>query len=143
MNKTLKIITILLMTMMVVLCTNTQMVFATDGDEGEDDDKKTTTTTSTGNAAMDVLEDIKPNTTNAEAATTELVGIANKLIGLIQIASAVAAVVLIAVFGFKFILGSANEKADYQKSFIPLIVGVVVVFATTSIAKLLFGLIGG
>lgn len=142
MNKTLKIITILLMTMMVVLCTNTQMVFATGDDpDGDAADKKPAT--STGNAAMDVLEDIKPNTTNAEAATTELVGIANKLIGLIQIASAVAAVVLIAVFGFKFILGSANEKADYQKSFIPLIVGVVVVFATTSIAKLLFGLIGG
>ena len=59
-------------------------------------------------------------------------------LGLIQVASAVLAVVLIAVFGFKFIMGSANEKADYQKSFIPLIVGVVVVFAATSIAKLLF-----
>ena len=30
MNKTLKIITILLMTMVVVLCANTQMVFATE-----------------------------------------------------------------------------------------------------------------
>ena len=59
--------------------------------------------------------------------------IAGRILGLIQAASGVAAVVLIAVFGFKFIMGSANEKADYQKSFIPLIVGVVVVFAASSI----------
>ena len=64
--------------------------------------------------------------------------IAGRILGLIQAASGIAAVVLIAVFGFKFIMGSANEKADYQKSFIPLIVGVVVVFAATSIANLLF-----
>ena len=66
---------------------------------------------------------------------SDLQSIAGKVLGLIQVASAV---VLIAVFGFKFIMGSANEKADYQKSFVPLIVGVVVVFAATSIAKLLF-----
>lgn len=63
---------------------------------------------------------------------------ASKVLGIIQIATAVLAVILIAVFGFKFVLGSAQEKADYQKSFIPLIVGVVVVFAATSIAKVIF-----
>lgn len=63
--------------------------------------------------------------------------IAGRILGLIQAISGIAAVVLIAVFGFKFIMGSANEKAEYQKSFIPLIVGVVVVFAATSIADLL------
>jgi len=64
---------------------------------------------------------------------------AGKILGLIQAASGIAAVVLIAVFGFKFIMGSASEKADYQKSFIPLIVGVVVVFAASGIANLIFG----
>lgn len=70
--------------------------------------------------------------------TSEVEQVAGKILGLIQAAAGIAAVVLIAVFGFKFIMGSANEKADYQKSFIPLIVGVVVVFAATSIAKLIF-----
>ena len=40
------------------------------------------------------------------------------------------------------LLGSANEKADVQKQFIPLIIGVVIVFAATSIAKLLLGIMG-
>ena len=90
--------------------------------------------------ASEIAGGISPDTSNIDASS--LTTMAGKVLGLIQIASAVLAVILIAVFGFKFILGSANEKADYQKSFIPLIVGVVVVFAATSIAKLLFGLMG-
>lgn len=78
---------------------------------------------------------------NVEAQTPGDLGgieqIAGKILGLIQAVSGIFAVVLIAVFGFKFIMGSANEKAEYQKSFIPLIVGVIVVFAATSIADLL------
>lgn len=121
MNKTLKIFAIVLMAM-VVLFTSTQLVFA-DVD------------------TVGVVDNIKTNISGDTQAAGDLAEIAGKVIGLIQIASAVAAVVLIAVFGFKFIMGSASEKADYQKSFIPLIVGVVVVFAATSIAQLLFGLI--
>lgn len=87
-------------------------------------------------SASDIASGIKPDTGAIDA--SPLKQMAGKVIGLIQIASAIAAVILIAVFGFKFIMGSANEKADYQKSFIPLIVGVVIVFAATSIAQLLF-----
>ena len=90
--------------------------------------------------ASGIASGITANTSTVNS--TELQGMAGKILGLIQVASAVAAVVLIAVFGFKFILGSASEKADYQKSFIPLIVGVVVVFAATSIAQIIFSTFG-
>ena len=123
MNKTLKIFSIITMAI-VMLCTSTQFVFAA---------KPSTS------GIVDTIDGKITGDTTQAAALTEMAG---KVIGLIQIAAAVAAVILIAVFGFKFILGSANEKADYQKSFIPLIVGVIVVFAATSIAKLLFGLVG-
>ena len=123
MNKTLKIFTIVAMAL-VMICTSTQLAFAA------------------GIDTSGLIDNVNNNIQGDTGAASELVTLAGKVIGLIQIASAVAAIVLVAVFGFKFILGSANEKADYQKSFIPLIVGVVVVFAATSIAKLLFGLIG-
>lgn len=116
-TKTLKIIATILMALMVV-CSVSQVALAD---------------TTTGSS---IVDNITPNTSNVDS--SKLTEMAGKILGLIQIASAVAAVILIAVFGFKFIMGSANEKADYQKSFIPLIVGVVVVFAATSIAKLLF-----
>lgn len=124
MNKTLKLLAVMIMAM-VVVSISTTVAFAAEAPD-----------TST------IIGNINTNITADTDAASELTTMAGKIIGLIQIASAVAAVILIAVFGFKFILGSANEKADYQKSFIPLIVGVVVVFAATSIAKLLFGLIG-
>ena len=68
---------------------------------------------------------------------TEILGIAGTVVGLIRAITVVATVVLVAVFGFKFVMGSANEKADYQKSFVPLIIGVIVVFASTYIADFL------
>ena len=111
-TKTLKIVVTILMAVFT-LCTISQTVLATS-----------------------ILNSISANTTGVQS--DELVGMANNILGLIQVAAAVATVILVAVFGFKFIMGSANEKADYQKSFIPLIVGVVVVFAASSIAKLLF-----
>lgn len=114
-TKTLKIITTIIMLIFMV-ATLSQVVLAA--------------------TPLEIAGGINGDTDVVDAAPLQT--IANRILGLIQIASAVAAVVLIAVFGFKFIMGSANEKADYQKSFIPLIVGVVVVFATTSIAKLLF-----
>ena len=120
MKKTLKLLALIMMAV-VVFCASSPMAFAT-------------------TAIIDDINgkvDLSGATTNAGG----LMNIAGQVLSLIQIASAVAAVILVAVFGFKFIMGSANEKADYQKSFIPLIVGVVVVFAATSIAKLLFGII--
>lgn len=114
-TKTLKIVTTILM-VIFTLCSLSQVALAATG--------------------ADIAGGIEPNTTDIDA--SPLQAMAGKILGLIQIASAVAAVILVAVFGFKFIMGSANEKADYQKSFVPLIVGVVVVFAATSIAKLLF-----
>lgn len=119
-TKTLKIITTILMVIFTV-CTISQVVLATDPTE--------------------VAAGIQANTDNVDA--SGLQKIANNILGLTQIASAVAAVVLVAVFGFKFIMGSASEKVDYQKSFIPLIVGVAVVFAATSIARLLFSTFTG
>ena len=61
-------------------------------------------------------------------------------IGLVLAIIAILAVILVAYLGFKMVLGSANEKADVQKQFIPLIIGVTIVFAATSIANLLLGI---
>lgn len=115
-TKTLKIVTTIIMAIFTI-CAISQVALAVDVN----------------------ITPTPPNSSDIEGIKT----LAGKVLGLIQAAAGIAAVVLIAVFGFKFIMGSANEKADYQKSFIPLIVGVVVVFSATSIAKLLFNTIGG
>ena len=117
MNKTLKIAMTIAMIMAIVF-TFSNIVFA---------DNST---------AESVIGGIKPGL-NKAGNYSGLQNMASRVISLIQVASIILAVILIAVFGFKFIMGSANEKADYQKSFIPLIVGLVVVFAATSIAQVI------
>ena len=125
MKKTLKLVATIFMAIILVT-TCSQFAYATD-DAGS-------------GSLSGIIDNITPNRDVTGA--SGLTALAGNVIGLIQIASAVLAVILVAVFGFKFIMGSANEKADYQKSFIPLIVGVVVVFSATSIAKLLFSILG-
>lgn len=122
MNKTLKIVMTIAMVLSMVF-TFSNVTFAANN-------------SNSGASASDIINGITVTTPDTNQ-TQGLMSMAGRVIGLIQIASAVLAVILIAVFGFKFIMGSANEKADYQKSFIPLIVGLVVVFAATSIAKLI------
>lgn len=126
MNKTLKVAMIIAM-LVAMIFTFSSVTFAADN---------------TGSNASSLVDGIKGNTNfaSASANASGLSKMAGQVISLIQVISVILAVILIAVFGFKFIMGSANEKADYQKSFIPLIVGLVVVFAATSIAKLIMSI---
>ena len=146
MLKVTKILAIILIAMMVIMAC-TPVVFAAGGAQegdksGQQQDKSGQQDTGTkGPTAADIAGQISANTSGAETAASGLTYIASRVLGLIQIASAIAAVVLVAVFGFKFIMASPEGKADYAKSFIPLIVGVVVVFSATSLAKLIFGLV--
>ena len=63
-----------------------------------------------------------------------------KIIGFLQWAGAIAGVLIITIFGIKYMMGSLEEKAEYKKSMIPFIVGAVVLIAAPQIAKLIFSI---
>ena len=117
MKKSLKIFAVVLIAMLVVFSVSTS---------------------SYADSAKDVIGGINADTSgiNSQGMKT----IAGRVLWLLQIVSAILAVILVAYLGFKMVLGSANEKADVQKQFIPLIIGVTIVFAATSIANLLLGI---
>lgn len=119
MKKSLKIFAVVLMAMLVAFSVSTFSYADTPGQ---------------------VISGINANMNGIK--TEGIKSIAGRVLGLLQIASAILAVILIAYLGFKMVLGSANEKADVQKQFIPLIIGVTIVFAATSIANLLLGIMG-
>lgn len=119
MKKSLKIFAVVLMAMLVVFSVSTF---------------------SYADSAKDVVTGINANMTGIDSSGMK--SIAGRVLGLLQIVSAILAVILIAYLGFKMVLGSANEKSDVQKQFIPLIIGVTIVFAATSIANLLLGIMG-
>ncbi len=87
---------------------------------------------------------IQVNTIQANgnsAAADDMVVVVGRILGLVRNIAVVLAVVIIAYLGIKFIMGSPEEKSEYQKSFIPLVVGIVVVVGAVQIATMLFGVV--
>mgnify|MGYP002571555798 CR=1 FL=1 len=82
------------------------------------------------------------NNTDSKA-QKEMTGIASKVTGFIWVLSIIVAVVVVMYTGLKFIVGSANEKAEYKKTMIPYIIGAVLLFAATTIANAIYTFASG
>lgn len=65
---------------------------------------------------------------------------AGQILGMLQIASAITTVIMIAFFGFKLLIDTPpDSKSELKKRFLPIVIGVVMVFGATSIAKFIIG----
>ena len=69
--------------------------------------------------------------------TGNILQLAGKILGFLQWIALIGGTIIIAILGIKYMMGSLEEKAQYQKSFIPLIVGIVVVMGAVTIANLI------
>ena len=69
--------------------------------------------------------------------STGLTSMAGKVVGLIRNVAVIGGVIILMILGVKYMLGSTEEKADYKKSLIPLVVGILVVMAATQIMTFL------
>ena len=83
---------------------------------------------------------IKPSYAGSSDAQAGLAPVVERLLGFLQIASALIAVVMIAVTGFRYIIETPEMKNELKKSMIPIIVGILLVFFATSIAKFFIGM---
>lgn len=75
------------------------------------------------------------STPSDTADATRLVG---SILGTIQWIAIVAAVIIITILGIKYMFGSLEEKAQYKKSMLPLVIGIAVVVLATTITNLIF-----
>ena len=66
---------------------------------------------------------------------------AGQIMGMIRNIAVIASVIIIMILGVKYMLGSVEEKAEYKKSFMPLIIGIVCVIAASSIATFIFNMV--
>ena len=74
----------------------------------------------------DVLDDInyyKP--TGSTDGQDEVIGKASTILSIITSLGMVIAVLMSAILGIKYMLGSVEERADYKKGLIPYFVGVI------------------
>ena len=67
--------------------------------------------------------------------TGSIGSIGNKILTIITTVGMVLAVVLVAILGIKYMMGSTEEKAEYKKSMIPYLVGAVLVFGASAIGR--------
>lgn len=75
--------------------------------------------------------------------TSDIADIGNTIMGLIQVAGIVIAVIILMVLGIKYMMGSAEEKAEYKKTMIPYIVGAILIFAASTIANAVYKFANG
>ena len=47
----------------------------------------------------------------------------------------ILAIIIIAVLGVKYMMGSTEEKAEYKKTMMPYLVGAVLVFGASAIGR--------
>ena len=69
-----------------------------------------------------------------------LTKIASRILTFLQIASGIAAVIMIAVTGFRYIIETPEVKGELKKNMLPIVIGLVLVFFATSIAKFIIGM---
>lgn len=72
--------------------------------------------------------------------TNDLTNVGNNIVTIIQVVGIVIAVIVLLVIGIKYMIGSASEKAEYKKTMIPYIVGALLIFAGTSLVRVIYSL---
>ena len=81
-----------------------------------------------------------PSTLKGQAVTgtSNITKLGNQLITIISTVGSVAAVIVLIVLGLKYMMGSAEEKAEYKKTLMPYVIGAALVFAASTIAGVLY-----
>lgn len=67
----------------------------------------------------------------------------NNIVSVITTAGSVLSVIVLVVLGIKYMMGSAEEKAEYKKTLLPYFIGAILVFAASTIASIIFSVANG
>ena len=108
MKKSIKIISVLVLIVMIVSTFSTVFAVATDP----------------GTLKGDTVNDFK--------------NVGNKIIGMVQAIGSIVSVLILVILGIKYMMGSAEEKAEYKKTMIPYLIGAILIFASSNIASMIY-----
>jgi type IV secretory pathway VirB2 component (pilin) len=107
----------------------------------------TTGTTGVGGIVGDIVDEAEsslkspitnpdyyaPKSKDTVSGADKLKNIGNTIIGTLQVIGTIISVVVLVVLGIKYMIGSAEERAEYKKSMMPYVIGAVMVFAITNL----------
>lgn len=72
--------------------------------------------------------------------TTPFITLGDTILTFLQILSGIAAVIMIAISGFRYIVETPEVKGEIKKTMLPIVIGIILVFAAVSIAKFFLGM---
>ncbi len=81
--------------------------------------------------------EVQPSDSPADSQISVLGG---KIFGAIRTVGIVLSVIMLAVLGVKYMMGSSEEKAEYKKTMIPYLVGAVLIFGASTIAGIVYNM---
>lgn len=78
---------------------------------------------------------VTPKDTPADKEITDFGG---RILSAVTTTGIVLSVIVLAVIGIKYMLGSAEEKAEYKKTLMPYIIGAGLIFGASTIAQIVY-----
>lgn len=78
------------------------------------------------------------NGTTTVNGATQISNVGKSIVGILQTVGIVLSVIVLIVLGIKYMMGSAEEKADYKKSMMPYVVGAIIIFAASAFAQVIY-----
>lgn len=114
MKRSIKVISVVLMILSIILVSTS--VFAT-----------------SDSVTPDTIKG-KINTSDTESVQT----IGGRIIGIVQVVGNIVAIAMIIVLGIKYMMGSAEEKAEYKKTLFPYFIGAILIFAASNLAQMVY-----
>lgn len=67
-----------------------------------------------------------------------ITNIGNSIVKILSTIGIVVSVIVLVVLGIKYMMGSAEEKAEYKKTLMPYVIGAALVFAASGIANIVY-----
>lgn len=74
----------------------------------------------------------------ASVSTDRIDNLGQNIISIVATVGSIISVIVLVVLGIKYMMGSAEEKAEYKKTLLPYIIGAALVFAASTIASIIF-----
>ena len=88
-----------------------------------------------GTTSMAAGETVNKLFSGGTANTEGIENVGTNFVDIITTVGIIVAVVVLLILGIKYMMGSASEKAEYKKTMIPYLVGAILIFGASAIAK--------
>lgn len=124
-----KLVKIIMIILLIITLFNNSYVYADDAHEEEQ---------------IQIEQDLQDPASHPDlwkptvTAQPELTNKAGTVLGIINTIGVILSVIILAIVGVKYMLGSVEEKADYKKDMIPYIVGAFFLAFATTIPNIIY-----